>query len=116
MDIELLGRQFAFHEAVALYRMVVQGTDTITEIRELIQVPERVEKALRAYAKAYPDDAQWVERSIKFRSVVLQEFNRLVLKDVALLDVGESDGLADCEFPEPFSGSATGAPQNLIRT
>ena len=47
MDIELLGRQFAFHEAVALYRMVVQGTDTITEIRELIQVPERVEKALR---------------------------------------------------------------------
>jgi hypothetical protein len=105
MADEPLGRQSAVTEAHALYRMVVQGTETVTEIRELIQVPARIERALQSYARANPDDAQWVERSLRFRQVVLEEFERLVAlsTSVDFPEVTERDS-------EPFSDALAFAP------
>lgn len=49
LDNELLvGKQFPVAEARGLYRMLSTGS-TIEELRELIAVPERMEKWLRAW-------------------------------------------------------------------
>jgi hypothetical protein len=46
----------------------------------LVSVPPKIERALRAFARAHPEDAHFIEQSLKFRSRVLQEFERLVRK------------------------------------
>ena len=41
-------------------------------------MPPRIEWALRAYAKAHPEEAHFIERVIKFREAVALNFERLV--------------------------------------
>jgi hypothetical protein len=40
-----LGRQSARHEARALYEMVLRGTESVQELRELIAVPPKIDGA-----------------------------------------------------------------------
>lgn len=78
MDDELLVvGQSALAEAKLLYRMIGPN-HRVEKLRELIAVPPKIEKALRAYMKESPQDAEWIERSLEFRRDVLAEFNRLV--------------------------------------
>ena len=44
---------------------------------DLIAVPEREERALRAYAAREPSEAAWVEAILRFRNRVAREFERL---------------------------------------
>ena len=88
MNDELLGRQSAFDEAKLLYRMIGEET-TIEEIRELIVVSPRVETVLRAFVRANPDDGEWIEATLKFRSDVLEEFNRLVRDGIPATPLAE---------------------------
>lgn len=92
MDDELLGRQSAFDEAKLLYRMIGEETSA-KEIRELIAVPPRAEAVLRAFVRVNPEDGEWIEATLKFRSDVLDEFDRLVREGVPespLPEVAES--------------------------
>ena len=92
MDDEVLGRQSAFDEAKLLYWMIGEET-TVEDIRELIAVPARVEAALRAFVRANPGDGEWIEATLKFRSDVLEEFDRLVRDGIPatpLVEVAES--------------------------
>lgn len=93
---ELLGGQSAFDEAKALYRMI-GDEHAVEELRELIAVPPRIESALRAYAQAYPEESYFVNRTLKFRVAVLEEFERMVLAglQVDLPEVEETES-------EPF--------------
>jgi hypothetical protein len=50
MDDELLGRRSAREEARSLYLMLGQDGNTAESLRELIAVPQRIERVLRAYA------------------------------------------------------------------
>jgi hypothetical protein len=72
-----LGRQPAIAEAHALYPMIGEE-NTVEELRELIVVPPRIEWALRAYARAHPEEAHFVDRVLKFREIVAREFERLI--------------------------------------
>jgi hypothetical protein len=66
---------------------------------ELIAVPAWTERVLRFYARAFPEEAPFIERLLKFSSAVLEQFNRLVREGVSttdLLDVEETDS-------EPFA-------------
>jgi hypothetical protein len=47
---------------------------------ELIAVAPRVEHALRAFARAHPENVAFIEKSLKFRFLVAQEFERLRLR------------------------------------
>ena len=58
-----LGRQSVLAEARGLYRMI-QPECSIEEIRELIAVPPRTERVLRAYAKAHVEDASLGSRLV----------------------------------------------------
>jgi hypothetical protein len=73
-----LGRQSAKAEALGLYRMLGHDGNTVEELRELISVPPKIECALCAFARAHPEEAHCINRNLKFRSRVLQEFERLV--------------------------------------
>lgn len=88
MDDELLGRHSAFDEAEALYRMV-GDKNTVKELRDLIAVPPKVERALCAFAKANPHEAHWIELTLKFRSRVLEVFERLVREGIPVADLPE---------------------------
>jgi hypothetical protein len=76
--IASLGRQSAIAEARALYRMAACGTESVEGICGLIAVPVRIEQALRAFARAHPEEAHFVDRALMFRQAVMAEFNRLV--------------------------------------
>ena len=53
MSNEFLARQSAIAEAAALYRMI-GPENSVEELRELISVPPKTERALRAFVKANP--------------------------------------------------------------
>lgn len=106
MDDELLGRQSAIAEARALCGMLQRGEETVESLRELIAVPARIERVLRAYALENPRDARWIEASLKFRVTVLEAFDHLVRDGlpVGLLEVEETDLGASTEavvFAQP---------------
>ena len=48
---------------------------SVEELRELIAVP-RIERVLRAYARAHVEVANWIEACLKFRKAVAEEFER----------------------------------------
>ena len=75
-----LGRQSAREEARALYRMLGEE-NTVDELRELIAVPPRIERALYAFARTHVQEAHWIEATLKFRQAVLCEFERLVTQE-----------------------------------
>jgi hypothetical protein len=81
-DACLLGRQSARAEALGLYRMLGHDGNTVDAIRELIRVPPKIERVLRAFAHAHPEEAHAIERNLKFRFSVAREFDRLVRKEV----------------------------------
>jgi hypothetical protein len=66
---------------------------TVEELCELISVPLRVEHALRAFARAQPEEAHGIERSLKFRFLVAQEFDRLVQDGVPVGEPSEIEAL-----------------------
>lgn len=88
-----LGRQSASAEALGLYRMVGHDGNTVEALRVLIAVPPKIERALQAFAKANPHEAHWIESSLKFRQVVLEEFERLVGASVSVADLPEEEEL-----------------------
>jgi hypothetical protein len=96
-DSFALGCQSARAEARALVPLLRAGS-TVEELRELISVAPRVEHALRAFALANPEEAHGIERSLKFRFLVAQEFERLVREGIPLAELQEVD--------EPESGAA----------
>ena len=59
-----LGRLSAAAEARGLLPLL-QGGNTVEQIRDVIAVPEQIEKRLRAFVKAYPGNAHWIESSLK---------------------------------------------------
>ena len=61
-------------------------------------MPLQVEHALLAFARAHPEEAHSIARSLNFRSCVLLEFDRLVREGIP---VGDLQGVE-----EPESGAA----------
>jgi hypothetical protein len=98
MEDELLGRQSAIAEARALYRMLGHGRNTVESLRELIAVPPKIERVLLAFAWAYPEEAYGIDRTLKFRQAVLEEFERLVREGVRVADLPEVE---ESEFDSP---------------
>jgi hypothetical protein len=89
MEDELLGRQSALDEAEALYRMLGHNRNTVEALRELIAVPPLIERVLRAYAEIFPEDAHWIESTLKFRQATLEAFESLVREGVPVADLPE---------------------------
>ena len=85
-----LGRQSALAEAHGLYPMI-QPECSVEELRELIAVPPRIERVLRAYARAHAKDAHRIEACLKFRQAVAEEFERLLCAGAAVMDWPEVD-------------------------
>jgi hypothetical protein len=63
-------------EARALFQLIGQGA-TPEAIRDLIAIPPETEQLLRAYASQHPEERPSIERTISFRTLVSQEFERL---------------------------------------
>lgn len=80
----------AIAEARALFRMVGAGS-TIKELHDLIAVPARTERVLRAYAQRHPEEAHFIETTLKFRSRVLQDFEHLVRGGLPVVDLPETE-------------------------
>jgi hypothetical protein len=76
-------------EALCLYRLLGQDGSTLEELRELVSVPPAIGRALRTFTETHPEDACWIEAVLKFRSRVLQEFERLVRDGVPVLELPE---------------------------
>jgi hypothetical protein len=92
------------NEARNLFALVGRNGDTVDSIRELIAVPRWIEHALGLYAKRFPEDAPAIEKVLRFRTRVREEFDRLVRESVSPLP---SDLAAQIERGEP--GETTGA-------
>ena len=80
----------AVSEARGLYRMIRAGS-MIEELRELIAVPAKTERVLRAYAQRHPEEAHFIETTLKFRLSVAREFERLVCEGVPVADLPETE-------------------------
>jgi len=65
-------------EAVDLFESVWRENLSVESVRELIAVPKNIEAALRQYARRYPEDAPGIERVLKFRRQVGEEFESLL--------------------------------------
>ena len=77
-------------EARGLYRMLAGG-HTPEELRRCIGVPPKIERRLRFYAALNPVETRWIEKILKFRKSVAQEFERLVCCDGAEADRHETE-------------------------
>jgi hypothetical protein len=86
-----LGRQSARAEALGLYRMLGQDGNTVEAIRELIVVPPLIERVLRAFAQAHPEETYSIDRNLKFRLSVAREFERLVREGVPVAELAEEE-------------------------
>jgi hypothetical protein len=69
--------------------------NTVDELRELITVPPRIERALDAFARTHVQEAHWIEATLKFRQAVLCEFERLVTQE------GEREGFHEVGGLQP---------------
>ena len=105
MDDELFGRQSALAEARALLPLLDHGSG-VEEVRRLIGVSPEAERVLRAFAQAHPEERAFIERAIKFRKAVLEEFNRLVREKAAFPESVE----IDISGPESFTAPPAFAP------
>ena len=68
----------AREEARIMIEMMRRTGASIEDTRELIEVPQKQQAALRLYALSNPEDAAGIERALKFRKRVAQEFERLL--------------------------------------
>src|SRR6266576_1970099 len=71
-DSFALGRQSAREEALCLYRMLGHNGNTIEAIRELIAVPPKIERVLRAFARIQPEEPHSIDKSLRFRQTMGQ--------------------------------------------
>ena len=85
-DDELLSRHSAILEARCLLKLLETGS-TVEGLRQLIVVPARSERAMRAFSQAHEEEAYFMDRAVMFRKAVLDEFNRLVRAGAARTDV-----------------------------
>jgi hypothetical protein len=76
-------------EARALLRLIGRDGNTVEAIRELIAVPARTERALRAFARAHPEEAHAIAKSLKFRVAVAREFERLLQAGMPVAELPE---------------------------
>jgi hypothetical protein len=58
--------------------LIRRNANSVEAIRELIAVPPEIEDALRLYASHHPEDAKGIEKVLRFRRRVREEFDRLV--------------------------------------
>jgi hypothetical protein len=82
-------------EAMNLFALVGKNGGTVDSIRELIEVPPDIERALRLYIRWHPEDAYGVERVLRFRKRVGEQFERLSavrqISPCAPVSVGEQN-------------------------
>ena len=83
-------------EARILFDMMIRKQETVESIRELIAVPLEIEEALTLYARRHPEDAFGIERVLKFRKRVAEEFDGLIafretVERTQNASVGQSD-------------------------
>jgi hypothetical protein len=64
-------------EARNLYAVIRRGQETVQSVRELIAIPLQVEAVLKSFAVAFPAEAWWIRRVVKYRRAVGEEFERL---------------------------------------
>jgi len=55
-----------------------QKGETVESIRELIEVPAEMREKLMVFALMYPEERPEIERGLRFRKRVAEEFERLV--------------------------------------
>jgi len=89
MTDDPLGAVGARAEARGLFRMLGHDGNTVEDLRELIAVPPRIERVLRAYAWAHAEDARWIEASLNFRLAVAREFERLLREGIPAAELPE---------------------------
>jgi len=65
-------------EARGLFVLIRGEAAAIESVRDLIAVPPEIEAVLCLYAKHHPEDARGIERVLRFRKRVREEFDRLV--------------------------------------
>jgi len=75
-DLRLLPSPKA--EALALYALLGKNGDTVETICAVISVPPKIEAALRAYARKHAEEREGIERILRFRKRVAEEFWRLI--------------------------------------
>jgi hypothetical protein len=78
-------------EARILFEMMRRSGGTVESFRELIAIPPEIEAGLTRYAYAHPEDAFGIERVVKFRKRVAEEFERLACSKPNTLIVQEKD-------------------------
>jgi hypothetical protein len=64
-------------EAAALFAMMRRKNEPLESVRELISIDQDQFDALLEFTKANPNEAYWVLAAIRYRELVLQEFDRL---------------------------------------
>lgn len=70
-------RYQAREEARSLFQLVGKKGETVGTVRDLIAIDGRLEKRLLAFIEWNRLDAPWVSGAMRYRAVVLDEFNRL---------------------------------------
>jgi len=70
-------------------------------------VAPRVEYELRAFARAHSENAAFIEKSLKFRCRVLEEFDRLVREGIPVGDLREADEPESDAVEEAFAVAQT---------
>jgi hypothetical protein len=68
----------ATFEARAIFRLVLAGSTTIDDARELIAVPERQERALKAFVAVSGKTGAPIGQALTFRHRVAAEFEKLL--------------------------------------
>lgn len=64
-------------EAAALFAMMRRTNESIDSVRELISIDPDQLDALMQFNMAKPNEAYWVLAAVRYRELVLQEFDRL---------------------------------------
>ena len=84
-DSFALGRQSARAEALGLYRMLGDDGNTVEALCELIAVPPLIERVLRAFAQAHPEEAYSIEvpQSAAGKKEFVGELHTGILADAA---------------------------------
>jgi hypothetical protein len=78
LRFEPLTHAMACGEARSLFIAIGRNGETVDSIRELIRVDQERRNALMDFAAAQPAESVWVLRTLEFRDMVLEKFERLV--------------------------------------
>jgi hypothetical protein len=64
-------------EARAIMRLVLLGTSTLDDARDLISIPDKQEQALNLFVAVAGKDGASIARAVAFRRRVSEEFEKL---------------------------------------